>query len=294
MLNPGRSIIVASFLFLIAAPGFAADLLVSFPQDEQIDPAPTASQNVRPGGKASFTIDLWDKLESGGWSAKGRRADEFDWEPNCDVTSAACPTVTLVPGSPVVTINIPICFPVGTTTYTVTMPNPPAGESAPAAAKVSLTNTEAPSICPGEESGKEFSKKSTGGAPGSAANGTDPQARAAQAAAAQASSPAAQAQAQRGGYGGGFGGRSGDPYLDRMAQQRAWAAQYAAEQPVYSNGAQRGFNYGEQSEGATVISCEYRGNRLICGSVKSRKAEASPKRKLPARKAKVKKHIANR
>lgn len=277
MSSPKFLFLVASFLF--ATPAFASHLLITFPQDEQIDPARSVSQNVRPGDKVSLVAALYE-LPVGGLD-KGHRAEEFDWQPSCNASSSACPTVSMIAGSVVVTVNIPICFPVGSTTFTVSMPNPPEGESAPASATVTLTNTEAPSICPGD-SGKDFSKKSSGSS-SSASDSTDSQAKAA-----EAGSKGSNGQSGR--SGGGYGSYGSDPRQQMLAQQRAWAERNGyGEEPVYSNGSQRGFNYGDQGDGANVVSCAYQGNRLLCSSVKASKPAQrfQKKKKLPARKAKA-------
>lgn len=262
MIRPGI-LLAACFLPLFAAPGFAAELLISEPQDEHIDPASSVSVSVRPGTKVSLVAALYDKLDGGGWRDRGHRADEFLWQANCDANSPACPTITTTPGSVVITINAPICLPLGTTSFTISMPSPPEGESAPSAAHVTLSNTEAPSICPGMKAGV--------GVTAAAVNAT----------------PAAEAQAQaqaassRGSNGAGGHGSPSDPRRDPR-WQKAWAEANGYGDAQYSNGSERGFNYGEQPNGSVVVSCFYKRNSLRCRHVEL------AKKRPPVRKAKNK------
>lgn len=257
-------IVYPALLLLLGSPAFAAELLISIPQDEHLDPASSQTMSVRPGDKVSLVAALYDKLDGGGWLDKGRRAEEFHWQPGCDTSSPACPTVTMTPGSVVVTINVPICFPQGTTTFTITMPSPPEGETAPPAARVNLTNTEPPSICPGGSRG-------TGNGVNVAFSAMN----------ANPSAAAANAAAARGGHGSG-GGRSGsrsDPRRDPRLQ-KAWAEAYGQDSAVYSNGAARGFNYGDPEQSAPVVACGYRASKLRCHYVESPKRRMVPKIKV--------------
>lgn len=262
MCKPGQ-FLIATLLALLASPSFAASLWISLPQDEHIDPASSQTVSVRPGDKVSLVAALYDSTNKD----LGHRADEFEWQPGCDTSSPACPTVSMSPGSVVVTINVPICFPVGTTHFTVIMPVPPQGEGAPTPARVSLTNTEQPSICPGGNNARPGDVAVT-----TSAVNANPVAQAAE----------SRAAAERSG-GSGYGGRSG-PAAEaaRREQLRREYEQAYFEAHQYSNNSQRGFNYGDPEAGsAVVMSCGYRGNRLLC-------RKYIPLKKKPVRKLKAK------
>src|SRR5262245_40368986 len=136
MLRPVHATIAV--LLLYVAPAFGSELLLSQPQDELADPASSLTIPVRPGEKVSVVAELYDRLDGGGWLGKNRKASEFNWAPSCQSSNPACP-VAEVGSSIVVTINVPICMPLGSTTFTITMPTPPEGETAPKAANVTLT-----------------------------------------------------------------------------------------------------------------------------------------------------------
>lgn len=270
MLNLGQ-LQTAALLLLFAQPAFAGyELGLSDPQNEMADPSTNLSITVRPGEKVSVVAEYYEKPASGGWVGQNRRAEDFQWSPSCDSSSPACPTVN-VGSSIVVTIDVPICMPLGPTVITVTMPSPPDGGTVNAA-RLTLTNSEPPSICAGD--GTSVGGSYTGSTTTSGMHANIPaDVQAAQIAAAQNGGGA-------NGYPGYNGGQAADP---RAEMQRRWMEAQAAmaNAPVYSNGSERGFNYGDQDRSsAVVMNCTYRGNRLQCRNFKA------PPRKQPVRKAK--------
>lgn len=278
MCKPGQ-FLTAALLSLLATPVFAAELLISNPQDEHIDPASSYTMTVRPGDKVSLVAALYDRISNSagqGWTDRGHRSDEFEWQPGCDSSSPACPTITITPGQVAVTINVPICFPVGTTHITVVMPVPPQGEGAPAAARVSLTNTEQPSICPGGNSSPRAGSVVT-----TSAVNANPEAQAAEN---RASAEKAGASSS------GYGGRSGPAAeAERREQIRRAYEQAYFEAHQYSNNSQRGFNYGDpEAASAVVMSCAYRGNKLLC------RKYVPLKKKKTVRKVKAKRVVKRR
>lgn len=144
MLYVGR-IVILSLLFSL--PSLAEELLVYQPQDYGDSDFSTSLRiTVRPGEKVPVVADVMirDSKDPRGLTQKNIPAPQFTWQPSCNPRSSKCPTTSMVAGSQVVTLNVPMCMARGEVTFSVSYP----GFSP---VKVILASSEEPVGCPEDE-----------------------------------------------------------------------------------------------------------------------------------------------